>query len=313
MYIAERLHHRIVVVDTAGIMSVAAGTVDADGNGQAGFSGDGGPATEAELNNASSVAVSPGGNLYIADSGNHRVRMVDADGIIATVAGTGERGFAGDGGPATKAQLSWPTGMTFGSDGALYVADTDNHRVRRIDPDGTIATVAGSGEVGVPPDGALAIEAMLGDSDDHVPNGLAIDAAGRLLITDQGNSRIWMIEEGRLRAAAGNGEYASSGDGGPATAAGISGPLDIAVGSDGALYIATHTHGPEGHEVRIVDGRGIIATIAGTGQPGYAGDGGPAARALLNIPSAVAIGPDGDLYIADAVNNRVRKVTLHGE
>ena len=133
--------------------------------------------------------------------------------------------------------------------------------------------------------------------------------AGRLHITDFGNNRIWMIDpEGRLRAVAGSGEASFSGDGGPAIEAGINQPTDIAIGPDGILYITTHSHESEGHRVRMVDRDGIITTIAGTETAGYSGDGGPATEAELNIPAAVAIGPDGNLYIADTVNNVIRMV-----
>ena len=301
LYIAELFSPQILRVDVSGILTVAAGQP------QSGFSGDGGPATEAELHNASAIAVGPDGNLFISDSGNHRVRMVDTDGIITTVAGTGEQGFSGDGGPATQASLNNPLGLVVDGQGNLYMWDAGNLRIRMVDTDGIITTVAGTGERGSGPDGAPAIEASLGNPNFH-PQGLAFDPAGRLHITDLGNSRIWMIDpEGRLRAVAGSEESAYSGDGGPATEAGLNLPLDIALGPDGSLYIATHTHLSEGHRVRRVDRNGIITTIAGIGTNGYSGDGGPATEAEL-IPAAVAIGPDGNLYIADAGNHVIRMV-----
>ncbi len=303
LYIAGRFNHQILRVDPSGILTVAAGQP------QSGFSGDGGLATEAELHNASAIAVDPDGNLYISDSGNHRIRVVDTDGIITTVAGTGEPGFSGDGGPATQAALKNPLGLAFDGQGNLYFWDAGNLRIRMVDADGIITTVAGTGERGSSPDGTPASEASLGSPSDHVPLGLDFDPDGRLHITDLGNSRIWMIDqEGRLRAVAGSGESAYSGDGGPATEAGINGPLDIALGPDGSLYISTHTHASEGHRVRVVDRDGIITTIAGSETSGYSGDGGPATEAELNIPSAVAIGPDGNLYIADGANGVIRMV-----
>ena len=193
--------------------------------------------------------------------------------------------------------------------GNLYFWDAGNLRIRKVDTDGIITTVAGTGERGSSPDGTPASEASLGDPTDHGPIGLDFDPAGRLHITDLGNSRIWMIDgEGRLRAVAGSGESAYSGDGGPATEAGLNAPLDIAFGPDGSLYIATHTHASEGHRVRMVDRDGIITTIAGTETAGYSGDGGPATEAELNIPAAVAFGPDGNLYIADGANRVIRMV-----
>ena len=307
LYIAGRFSHRILRVDPSGILTIAAGKLTERGTVR-GFSGDGGPATEAELHNASAIAVGRNGNLYISDSGNHRIRMVDADGIITTVAGTGEQGFSGDGGPATQAALNDPLGLASDGQGNLYFWDSGNYRVRMVDEAGIITTVAGTGERGSSPDGTPAIEASLGSPSDH-PQGLGFDAAGRLHITDLGNSRIWMIDsEGRLRAVAGSGETAYSGDGGPATEAGLNGPMGIAIGPDGSLYIATHTHAAEGHRVRVVDRDGIITTIAGTETAGYSGDGGPATEAELNIPAAVAIGPDGNLYIADSANRVIRMV-----
>jgi sugar lactone lactonase YvrE len=305
MYIAERFGYRILKVDEAGILTVAAG-------GDVGFSGDGGLAADAELSGASAVAVDPRGNLYIADVYNGRIRMVDRNGIITTVAGTGKDDFSGDGGPATEARLDYPLGMAFDAEGNLYFQDTGNYVVRRVDRSGTITTIAGTGRLGPPaPDGTPAATAPLGPSSNYQPMGLEFDHAGRLLITDLGHARISMIDErGRLRTVAGNGTNVVSGDGGPATEAGLGLPLDIAVGPDGSLYIARYEHGLQGGSVRRVDPNGIITTIAGTGEGGYSGDGGPATAAELNVPSAVAIGPDGNLYIADAINNVIRMVVL---
>lgn len=311
LYIAERFNHRILRVDPSGIVTVVAGSLTEDGYARRGFSGDGGPATEAELSDASAIATGPDGDLYISDSRNHRVRMVDRDGIITTVAGNGKEGFSGDGGPATRASLDFPLGLALDGEGNLYIWDSGNLRIRMVARDGTITTVAGTGEPGSSPDGTPAIEARLASPSDHMPLGLALDGAGRLLITDQGNNRIWMIDEqGRLRTVAGSGEWEFSGDGGPATEAGVNGPLDIAIGPDGSLYITTHTHGSEGHRVRMVDEDGVISTIAGTATSGYSGDGGPATEGELNIPAGVAIGPDGNLYIADGLNNVIRMVAL---
>ena len=309
LYIAERFNHRVLKVDPSGIVTIFAGKLDENGRPKAGFSGDGDPATDAELRNAQAIAVGPDGSLYISDSGNQRIRRVDTDGIITTVAGTGQRGFSGDGGPATQAELDNPLGLVLDAEGNLYFWDARNFRVRRVDSDGIITTVAGTGEAGSSPDGTPAVEASLGNPTDHMPIGLDFDPSGRLHITDLGNNRIWMIdEEGRLRAVAGNGEDTYAGDEGPATEAGLNQPLDIAIGPDGTLYITTHTHAREGHRLRMVNQAGIITTIAGTETAGYSGDGGPATEAELSIPAGVAIGPDGNIYIADAANNVIRMV-----
>ncbi|MEE9206690.1 MAG: hypothetical protein V3U50_06915 [Acidimicrobiia bacterium] len=206
--------------------------------------------------------------------------------------------------------MNKPLGLAVDGQGNLYFWDADNLRIRMVDADGIITTIAGTGKQGSPTDGTPANEASLrGDEGAHMPTGLDFDAAGRLHITDLGNNRIWIIDpEGRLRVIAGSGDSAYSGDGGPATEAGVNQPQDIAIGPDGVLYIATHTHESEGNRIRVVDRDGIITTIAGIGTAGYSGDGGPADEAELNIPAGIAIGPDGNLYIADVDNNVIRMV-----
>ena len=305
LYIAEFFGDRILKVDPSGILTVAAGT------GNPGFSGDGGPAAEAQLRLAYGVAAGPDGSLYIADTGNHRIRMVDRNGIITTVAGTGEPGFSGDGGPATQAQLVRPMGLVFDPEGNLYIWDEGNRRIRMIDRNGTITTVAGAGKGGFSPDGTPATELLLFGFSDHAVAGLAFDPAGTLHLIDFINSRIRMIDpNGLVQTVAGNGENQFSGDGGPATEAGINQPLGIVFDANGYLYIATHSHGGNGNRIRMVDRNGIMTTIAGTERTGYSGDGGPATEADLNIPGGVVIGPDGNLYFADGANNRVRMVIL---
>lgn len=326
LYIAERHNHRILKVDTSGIVTVAAGTVDEKGLAQSGFSGDGGPATEAKLNLADAIAAGPDGTLYIADAGNHRIRMVDEDGTITTVAGNGAAGFSGDGGPATEASLDYPIGLTVDRDGTLYFLDSNNFRIRKVDGGGTITTVAGTGTAGLTPDGTPAAKARFRFADDeyvpgdHSPAGLALGRGGVLLFPDHDNHRVRMIDaRGLVRTVAGGG-IGFSGDGGPATKAGLLGPLDVAIDAEGNIYIGTHDHtgggGPQdeppggSNRVRMVTPKGIITTVAGSDKGGYSGDGGPATKAQLNIPAGVAIGPDGNLYIADAENNRIRMVAL---
>ena len=326
LYIAERHNHRILKVDTSGIVRVAAGTVDEQGLAQSGFSGDGGPATEAKLNFADAIAAGPDGTLYVADAGNHRIRMVDEDGTITTVAGNGAAGFSGDGGPATEASLDYPTGLTVDRDGTLYFLDSNNFRIRKVDGGGTITTVAGTGSAGLTRDGTPAAKAQFrfaydeNAPGDHSPAGLALGRGGVLLLPDHDNHRVRMIDaSGLVRTVAGNGEIEFSGDGGPATRAGLFGPLDVAIDAEGNIYIGTHDHTADGgqdpapggsNRVRMVTPKGIITTVAGSDKGGYSGDGGPATKAQLNIPAGVAIGPDGNLYIADADNNRIRMVAL---
>jgi sugar lactone lactonase YvrE len=323
LYIAERHNYRVLKVDTSGIVTIAAGTADA----QRGFSGDGGPATEAKLSSADAIAAGPDGTLYIADAGNHRIRMVDEDGTITTVAGSGAVGFSGDGGLATEASLDYPVGVTVDRDGTLYFLDSNNFRIRKVDGGGTITTVAGTGTAGLTPDGTPAAKARFRFADDeyvpgdHSPAGLALGRGGVLLFPDHDNLRVRMIDaRGLVRTVAGSGEAEFSGDGGPATKAGLLGPLDVAIDEEENIYIGTHDHtgsgGPQdeppggSNRVRMVTPEGIITTVAGSDKGGYSGDGGPATKAQLNIPAGVAIGPDGNLYIADAENNRIRMVAL---
>lgn len=307
MYVAERYGSRIVKIDAAGILTVLAGT------GESSFSGDGGPAAAAALNGASAVATDSKGNVYIADTLNNRIRMVDRRGVITTVAGTGTAGLSGDGGPATAARLKAPGGMTIDSAGNLYVNDLGNLRIRKVDRNGTITTVAGTGlTFELSPDGTPAGEAGIGYSDAHFPIGLEFDAEGRLHFTDLAFNRIRFIDaDGLVQTAAGNGDQGSEGDGGAATEASLYSPLDIAFAPDGRLFVTTHDHGAgTSSRVRVVDENGSISTVVGTGETGYEGDGGPAVDSELDIPAAVAIGPDGNLYIADANNNVIRKVEL---
>jgi sugar lactone lactonase YvrE len=311
LYVAERYGDRVVVVRDSGLVEHVAGELDAAGVPIPGFAGDGGPATSARLDGVNAIAVDADGNVYLADTMNNRVRRIDRSGAIGTVVGTGEQGSGGDGGPAIEAQLHWPTGLVIDDLGNLFINDSGSRRIRRVNTEGIIATVAGTGQTGTGPDGALATEASLGYVDDHAPNGLAFDRQGRLHISDYGNFRVWRIDEDtRMRTVAGIGTFSSSGDGGPAIEAGISGPLDVCFGPDGSLYIATHSHGSFGNEVRRVDPTGRISTVAGAGPLAYSGDGGPAIDAAMAIPSGIAIGPDGNLYIADAGNNRIRMVAL---
>jgi sugar lactone lactonase YvrE len=229
LYIADHNHHRVRRVDRDGRISTVAGT------GEAGFSGDGGPATKAKLNDPAGVAVSPDGTLTIADSANHRIRRVDAGGRIATVAGTGEAGFSGDGGPADQAKLDFPWGISFSFDGALIIADTGNNRIRRVSTDGTIATVAGSGSGGFAGDGGLATRASI-----ERPQMAVADRAGNLTIADTNNNRIRRVDTaGKIRTVVGSGRSQDPPDGRPtARTTGLDGPFAVAVADDGTIYIA---------------------------------------------------------------------------
>ncbi len=297
LYIVDAGNFRIRKVNTAGIISTAAG------NGTLLFSGDGGPATNAGIHPqglSAGVAADNSGNLYFADSGNLRIRKVDSAGIITTAVGNGQLIFGGDGGPATSASLFRPAGIAFDSAGNLYIADTSHVRVRKVDTSGIITTVAGSGALGFSGDGGPATGAAF-----NAPNAVAVDGAGNLFIADQTANRVRKVNtSGIITTVAGNGTFGFAGDGGPATNAQLLGIEGIAADSAGNLYIADRSN----NRIRKVDTAGIITTVAG-GRPGFSGDGGAATSAGLSLPSGVAVDAAGNLYIADTVNHRIRKVS----
>ena len=266
--------------------------------------GDGGPATSASLKAPNGVSVDASGNLFIADTSNRRVRRVDAaTGVITTVAGDGTSGFSGDGGPATSASLGGPSGVAVDASGNLFIADASNHRARRVDVStGVISTVAGNDSLGFSGDGGPATSASL-----NIPYGVAVDASGNLLIADTFNLRVRRVDAstGVITTVAGNGTQGFSGDGGPATSASLNLPLGVAVDSSSNLLIASQFN----NRVRRVDAAtGVITTVAGNGTPGFSGDGGPATGASLRGPSGIAVDASGNLFIADAFNNRIRRV-----
>ena len=252
------------------------------------------------------IVLGSDGSLYVADTGNNLIRRVRPDGIITTVAGDGTDGYGGDGGLAINAQLSGPTGLAVGQDGNLYIADNGNSRIRRVDPDGIITTVAGDGTFDYGGDGGQATQAQLAS-----PNDIALGTDGTLYIADSYNNRIRRVgPDGIITTVAGDGTDGYGGDGGPAAQAPLSRPNGIAIGPDGNLYIADTGNG----RIRQVGLDGIITTVAGAGELGANGDGGLATQARLTGAKDIAIGRDGSLYIAsnEIEIGTIRKVGVNG-
>ncbi len=301
LFIADEGNQRIREVNLlTGLITTAAG------NGTAGFSGDTGPATAAELDNPFSVAADQSGNLFIADTSNNRVRQVNlVTKLITTVAGTGIAGYNGDSGLAAAAELCDPYGVAVDQNGHLFIADTSNQRIRQVDLfTKLITTVAGIGTAGYGGDGGLATAAGV-----NYPYGVAVDQSGDLFIADGGNNRVREVNASTklITTVAGNGTAGYSGDGGQATAAGINAPYGVAVDQSGHLFIAD-TFNDRIREVNLA--QGLISTAAGNGIASYSGDNGQATAAVASYPLSVAIDGSGHLFIADTGNNVVREVNL---
>ena len=292
--VADYANHRIRRIAPGGQITTVAGT------GTAGYSGDGGPATSARLSWPVDVEPTADGGFLIADLGNMRVRRVSPAGNITTVAGTGVEGAAGDGGPATSAQLDAPTGVAIMADGGFLVADAGANRVRRVFPGGTIARVAGTGSAGGAGDGGLATAAQL-----STPVGVTAVPDGGFLVAEYDGQRVRRVSAGGvISRVAGTGAAGFSGDGGAATAARLNRPVFVSTTSDGGFLIGDSLNG----RVRKVSADGGIATVAGSATRGYAGDGRPAARAPLRAPSAAAEDANGAILIADSEDNRLRLI-----
>lgn len=294
LYIAEYYGQRVRKVTPGGTITTLAGT------GVAGYSGDGGPATHAELNGPYRVTVDLAGNVYIPDSGNGRVRKVSPSGTITTVVGNGGIGSSGDGGPATDATLNYPEAVAFDSHGDYYVADEGANVVRFVNTSGMISTAAGTGAADYSGDGGPATSATLDG-----PVGVQVNAAGDLYISDQGNNVIREVINGTISTIAGTGVFGFAGDGGPAKDAEFAYPASIGIDAAGNLYIPDVNN----NRIRVVLTNGTITSVAGNGAESYSGDGGPALDAAINVPRSVSVAPNGNVYIGDFGNNRVRLLT----
>ena len=296
VFFSQHDHNSVMKVGPDGSITRYAGT------GSSGFSGDGGPASKALLKRPAGVAFDSKGNLFIADRENHRVRVVDLNGNIDTIAGNGTAGYSGDGGPATKASLNLPSGIAVDDKGSVYIADRSNDRVRVVDSKGIIKTYAGNGKEGWGGDGGSATKATL-----NKPFGLALDKEGGLYVADRGNNRIRKIDaNGIMHTVAGDGAFYFIGDNGPAYGASIAGPTDVAVDQDGNLLIADRNN----NRIRIVDRNGLIRTVMGTGKQGYNGDSEVPRETNLHLPFAIAFDSKGQLLVADRSHYIVRKVDL---
>jgi hypothetical protein len=293
----------VFILDGPRVRKIAAdGTIQTiAGNGLQGFKGDGGDATEAGFEYPADIAAGANGNLYIADNLGHRIRKVTPAGVSSTVAGAGESGFSGDGGDASAAKLRSPVRIALDTAGNLYIADNGNARIRKVSAAGAISTIAGTGRPGFSGDNGPATAAQIASV-----AGLGVDAAGNVYVADAGNARIRRITaRGVISTIAGAGTTGFSGEGGPAIEAEID-PLNLAVDAAGNVFIV------ELHRIRRIGTDGVIRTVAGTGAAGFSGDGGLATAAQLRGPTAVAVDAKGNLYVADSLNGRIRKIAVNG-
>ena len=315
----------VAIVATAGLLATL--PVEAEtgvittvaGKSPPGYSGDGGPARDAQMNEPRMLTFDGAGTMYIVDTFNQVIRRVGTDGVITTLAGHSsgyvprddadcKPNFSGEGVPATQATLSCPHAAAVAANGDLFVADSANHVIRKIDHATHIITsvVGQGGHNGDTGDGGPANQATIDG-----PKGIIFDKAWNLIIADSGNAKIRIVDAqtGIIRTIAGTGQSGESGDGGPATKAKLNEPRTMALAADGAIIFTE----PKVNRIRRIDANpGIITTFAGTGRAGFSGDGGPATRAMLNFNRGVGVDGAGLVYIADSLNQRIRTVDANG-
>jgi sugar lactone lactonase YvrE len=298
LYLVEMTGHRLSRVSPNGAFAPLAG------NGKAGNGGDGGPAQQAQLNGPHAIAIFKTGDVYIADTFNNRIRRFEpGSGEVHAFAGTGKKGFSGDGGPAAQALFGGVYCLCFDADGRrMLVADLDNRRIRAIDMStGVVTTVAGNGQKGVPKDGAAATQSPLVD-----PRAVAIDERDNIYILERGGHALRVVDsKGTIKTVAGTAKPGLAGDDGDATKAQLNGPKHLCIDRDGSVLIAD----TENHVIRRYDPKSKkITRVAGTGEQGRAGPGGPALEGQLDRPHGVYVARDGAIYVADSSNGRILKI-----
>ncbi len=296
-YFGDYDNNRVRKITPSGIITTIAG------NGTIGLSPDGSVAATSMIAHPFDVAIDNAGSIYFTEALNQVVRKISPAGTLITIAGNGTTGLAPDSTSATAASLSNPAGIVVDGAGNVYFAEQYNHIIRKVTPSGVMTRIAGNGIPAFGGDGGLALAASL-----SYPNFLTLDNNGNLLISDNGNHRIRKLDltTGIISTIIGNGSTGFTGDGGPATAAGLYYPGGVSVSPSGDLFIADNLH----NRIRKVNASGTISTVAGNGTASYGGDGGLAMLAMLNGPVDVSLDPSGMLYISDYANHRIRKVNM---
>lgn len=302
LYVSDIGTHRVIRLESDGKLTPIAG------DGEAGFSGDLGPASKARLSSPHDLAFDREGRLVIADSGNHRIRRIDLQGVITTIAGDGKPGKSGYNDLPLENSLNNPQSIALDSEGRILIADTFNHVVRRLGADGKLARIAGS-LPGYGGDGGPAVDAQI-----SLPMAVAVDPGGEILISDAGNSRIRKVTtDGKIQTIAGYGPAQDTygggyaGDGGPPEKAKLFSVTDLKFNSAGDFYLMDSGN----HRLRVVH-QGVVNTVAGDGRAGFAGDGKPAIEAELNTPQKFVIARDGSIILSDRINHRLRKIDPAG-